>query len=191
MKLTVRQITIAAGLSAVSAITQLVHIGYQSPQFGMWIDVVAVSWLIAFFLFGMRMAFLVSTIGALMITLFAPETWLGAGMKWIATFPMWMVPFLFLKLTKKPLSSYHSFRFVLLPLIIALFIRFLIVIPLNYYVAIPIWTGMSTAKAMAVIPWYVIALFNGVQGIIDVAASWILVFVFKLNRFSGIKHENS
>lgn len=187
MKLTVKEIAQAAGLSALSAITQLIHIGYQSPQFGMWIDVVAVSWLIAFFLFGLRMAFLVSTVGALMITLFAPETWLGAGMKWVATMPMWIVLFLFLKLTKKPIASYRSIRFVLIPLVIALIIRCLIVIPLNYYVAIPIWTGMSTVKAMEVIPWYIIALFNSVQGIIDVGFAWILVFVFKLYRFAKTK----
>ena len=183
-KLKVKQIVIAAGLAAISTITQLIHIGYQSPQFGMWIDVVAISWLIAFFLFGTRLAFLVSVVGAVMITLFAPDTWLGASMKWVATAPMWLSLALWILVLKKPLSQYKSILFLTIPVLIALIIRCLIIIPLNYYYAIPIWTGLTTAKAMVIIPWYIIALFNVIQGLIDVYLAWALVYVFKLNRFS-------
>jgi len=180
----IKQIVIAAGLAAISTITQLIHIGYQSPQFGMWIDVVAISWLIAFFLFGPRLAFTVSVVGAIMITLFAPDTWLGASMKWVATAPMWLSLALWLLVLKKPLSQYKSVLFLTLPVAIGLIARCLIVIPLNYYYAIPIWTGMTASQAIKVIPWYIIAVFNIVQGLIDVYFAWLLVYVFKLNRFS-------
>jgi riboflavin transporter len=182
-KLSVREIAIASGLSAISAITQLIHIGYQSPQFGMWIDVVAVSWLIAYFLYGFRISFIVSLIGAIVITLFAPETWLGALMKWTASAPMWIFLGLWIVVIKKHVSQYQNLWLLLFPLFIGLLVRCLIVIPLNYYFAIPIWTGLSTAKAMTIIPWYVIALFNLIQGIIDVGLAWIIVYKFKLNRF--------
>ena len=183
MKLKIKEISIIASLSAVSTITQLLHVGYQSPQFGMWIDVVAVSWLIGYFMYGFRITFLISAIGALMITFFAPETWLGAGMKWIATFPMFFIPALFLKIIDKPHSVFKSILFVIPPLCIALIVRSLFIIPVNYYIAIPIWTGMDTQTAIRTIPWYIITLFNSVQGILEVGSAWIFVYIFKLNRY--------
>lgn len=177
-------IGIAAGLAAISAVTQLTHIGYQSPQFGMWIDIVAVSWLIAYFLYGPRLALTVSLLGALVITLFAPDTWLGASMKWVATAPLWMVFAVWTVLFHKSLSSYKSFRFLVIPLIMGVVVRSLIIIPLNYFYAIPIWTGMAPDQAMTVIPWYIIALFNTIQSVIDVGVAWILVYVFRLYRFA-------
>jgi hypothetical protein len=40
---------------------------------------------------------------------------------------------------------------------------------------------------MAAIPWGVIAVFNIVQGVLDVYIAWILVNKFRLNRFSNWK----
>ena len=183
-KFSVRQLAIAAGLSAFSAVVQLIHIGYQSPQFGMWIDIVAVTWIIAFFLFGLRGSILVSLVGALVITLFAPDTWLGASMKWVASMPMWLSLAVWMLILKKSPNLYRQPKHLIIPVLIGLIIRCLLILPLNYYYAIPIWTGLTTVKAMAIIPWYIIALFNTVQGVIDVVAAWILVFKFKLERFS-------
>jgi len=178
MKLTSRELAIIGSLAALSAVTQLVHIGYQSPQWGMWLDLVAIFWLVAFFLFGSKSALFVSILGALIITFFAPDTWLGASMKWVATLPMWLI------LAIRPPTHYQKLTRVFLPLLLALLIRILLVIPLNYFYAIPIWTGMTPSIAMKVIPWYVIAGFNVVQGIIDVLFAWIIVFRFKLSRYA-------
>jgi len=183
-KLTTRDLSIAAALAAFSAITQLIHIGYQSPQFGMWIDIVAVTWIMSLFLFDLKMSLIVSLLGALIITLFAPDTWLGASMKWLATMPIWFTLgyfSIFLKKThyyKKPVN-------LIIPLTIGLILRCLIIIPLNYYYAIPIWTGLTTFKAINLIPWYIIALFNIIQTLVDVIFAWILVYKFKLSRFSS------
>lgn len=188
-KLSVKELVVIAGLSALSTVTQLVHIGYRSPQFGMWIDVVAVSWIIAFFLFGARISFIVSILGAVMITLFAPDTWLGASMKWIASAPMWISLSLWAYFLKRSITQYRKFWFLLVPIVVGLLIRCLITIPLNYYYAIPIWTGMTTSQAMTAIPWYIIALFNIIQGLFDVIFAWIIVFKFQINRFSSIKQK--
>lgn len=182
--LSVRIISVSAALAAISAVVQLVHLGYQSPQWGMWIDVVAVTWIIAYFLFGFRSAFLVSLVGAFVITLFDPTTWLGASMKWIATIPMILSLVLYQRFFMKNSRHFDKFRFLFIPVIISLLIRCMIVIPLNYYYAIPIWTGMSTSQAMQVIPWYIIAIFNIVQGILDIFLAWILVYRFKLSRYA-------
>ncbi len=180
-----REIALSAGLAAISAIVQLVHLGYQSPQWGMWIDVVAVSWLVAYFLFGVRSAFLVSLMGGLIITLFAPETWLGAVMKWVATLPMWFSLYIWIKFRKKDISSYQNIRELVVPLVFALVIRTILMLPLNYYFAIPIWTGMTTQQAISIIPWYIISIFNSVQGIFDVILAWLVVFHFRIYRFAS------
>ncbi len=189
-KLPVRTIGIAAGLAAVSAVTQLTHIGYQSPQFGMWIDIVAVSWLVAYFMFGPRLALTVSLLGALVITLFAPDTWLGASMKLVATTPLWIALALWIRMTQRQLDQYKSIRFLIIPLLVGMIVRCLVVIPLNYFYAIPIWTGMTAAQAMTAIPWYVIALFNIIQSVIDVGVAWVLVYMFKLYRFAQVKRTS-
>jgi riboflavin transporter FmnP len=183
-KLTTREIAIAAALSALSATVQLIHVGYRSPQWGMWIDVVAVSWIIAYFLFGIRLSLLVTCIGALIITLFAPDTWLGASMKLIATVPVILSLFVWQFARKKSISHYSNINKIIIPLVLGIMLRCLIVIPLNYYYAIPIWTGMTPSVAMKAIPWFVIAGFNIVQSIIDVILAWIIVYRFKLSRFS-------
>jgi len=187
-KLTTREIALAAGLAAVSAVAQLIHIGYQSPQFGMWIDIVAVTWIIGIFLFGLRMAFVVSIMGAIIITLFAPDTWLGASMKWLASLPIWFMLGIWTLKKGRVYEYYKKWWKLLIPLSIGILIRCLIIIPVNYFYAIPIWTGLSPAKAMMIIPWQIIALFNIVQSIVDVGIAWILVYKFGLNRFAPDKH---
>lgn len=173
-----RQIAILSALAALSASLQLLHVGYQSPQWGMWLDFVSVSWIIAFFLFNLRAAFIVSVLGAIIITLFAPETWLGASMKWLATAPMWLSLYFFR-------FNYSKWTKLILPLLVGLTIRLIVMLPVNYYYAIPIWTGMPPAVALKAIPWYIIAGFNTAQGLIDVIIAWILVYRFRLSRYAG------
>ncbi|MDZ7586128.1 MAG: hypothetical protein U0946_00090 [Patescibacteria group bacterium] len=181
MKLTNRELALTAALAAVSAVLQLIHLGYQSPQWGMWLDLVAVSWLIAFFLFGLRSSFYVSILGFIVITLFAPDTWLGASMKWLATAPMWLS----LGFFSQKFKSFQKISSLVLPLTIGLIIRSLIIIPINYYYAIPIWTGMSPIVAIQTIPWYIIFGFNSIQGLIDVILAWTIVYRFRLSRFAN------
>lgn len=183
--LSTRELALSAALAALSATVQLIHIGYQSPQWGMWIDFVAVFWIIAFFLFGVRSSLLVSVLGAIVITLFAPDTWLGAMMKWTATLPLWACLFLYTRLLKRKFSDYQKISHLVLPVAAGIIIRCILIIPINYYFAIPIWTGMPPDKAMTAIPWSVIAGFNIVQGLLDIFIAWILVFKFKLIRYTS------
>jgi len=46
----------------------------------------------------------------------------------------------------------------------------------NYYFAIPVFFGMSTQQALAFIPWPVMFGMNAIQGIIEYAIAWMLVF---------------
>jgi riboflavin transporter FmnP len=185
MKISTRQIAIASALAALSTVVQLIHIGYQSPTWGMWIDIVSVTWVVAYFIFGLRISILVSLLGAGMISLFAPETWLGASMKLVATLPIIIMISGWTIIRKKRIDWYVKPLHLLVPLLIGIIVRCLVVLPLNYYYAIPIWTGMTPSMAMKAIPWFVIAAFNSIQSIIDVIFAWIIVYVFKINRFSN------
>ena len=55
------------------------------------------------------------------------------------------------------------------------------------------WTGvtcgMTPEVAMTAIPWYIIAGFNAVQSVLDVVLAWVVVYTFKLNRFSRLQGE--
>lgn len=188
-KFSTREIAVAGALAALSAVVQLIHLGYQFPQWGMWIDVVSVTWIVAYFLFGIRLSLLVSIVGALIITLFAPETWLGASMKLIASVPLALSLFFWAVALKKDKELFSKPVNLILPLVVGIIVRCLLVIPLNYFYAIPIWTGMTPAVAMKVIPWFIIAGFNAVQSVIDVGFAWLIVYRFKLNRFSSGKTE--
>ncbi len=177
------EITAVASLAAISAALQMVHVGWMSP-WGMWIDLVAIPWLIAYFLFGGRPAFAVSVVGALIITFAAPSTWLGAIMKWLATAPMWLVPVLMQKILRLKVSDFKKPALLISVIAVAILLRGAIIIPVNYYFAIPIWTGWTTAQAMNFVPWWAILGINGIQGALEVTIAWLLVFRFRLDRFA-------
>lgn len=179
----IKTLAFCAALASISATVQLIHIGYLSPSWGMWIDFVAVTWIIAFFLYGLKASVLVSLFGSLVITLFSPDTWLGASMKFAATLPVILVLFAVMKILKKDYKYWSNLNNLKIPVLLAILIRVIIVIPLNYYYAIPIWTNMSPIQAMMAIPWWVIASFNAIQTIVDVFLAWLLVYRFKLIRY--------
>ena len=185
-KSSLRELTMVSSLATVSVLLQLVHIGYQSPQFGMWIDVVACSWIVAFFLFGLRGALFTSLISAIMLTLFAPETWLGASMKWILSLPnLLCLHFWWVARHKQPMA-YSDWRGLIVPVLLALIFRCILALPLNYYYALPIWLGIPPPQAIATIPWYVISIFNLVQSLCDVVLAWIITFRFGFRNFGDL-----
>lgn len=183
--LTSKELALCAALATISAVVQLMHFGYQSAQFGMWIDIVASSWIIAFFLFGTKGALITSFVGAIIITLFAPETWLGAIMKWSTTLPIWLSFGIWSWLTKKTAASYAKISNLIVPVLVGLILRSVIALPLNYYFAIPIWTGMTATKAIISVPWYIISGLNTIQGLLDVILAWLITYRFKLIRFTN------
>jgi len=185
MKITTRELIISSSLATVSALLQLIHIGYQSPQFGMWIDFVACSWIIAFFLFGIRVALFTSLVSTVIITLFAPETWLGASMKWTLSMPNLLCLSLWTIIMRKQPEDYSKIKLLIFPGLCALILRGLLALPLNYYYAIPIWLGIPAPQAIAAIPWYVIVIFNSLQGLVDIILAWIITFHFKIIKFKS------
>ncbi|MEA1993135.1 MAG: hypothetical protein U9N35_01890 [Euryarchaeota archaeon] len=87
----VQEITAIALFAALSAVLQLSPLKIVT-QWGMKIDLVAVPVLIAFFLFGFRVALETSIVMFLVISVVSPTGLIGATMKWMATVPMFIVP---------------------------------------------------------------------------------------------------
>jgi riboflavin transporter FmnP len=180
-----RQLAIFAALSAFSAVFQLFHLGFQT-QWGMWIDIVAVPWIIAYFLFGFKGGLTVSFIGSIIITLVAPDTWLGALAKFIATVPMFLILYSLTLSFKIKIVQFKKLKNIILPSLIAIGIRGVLMFFFNYYFALPIWfPGKTPSQLMTIFPWYIIVGINIIQGIVDVTLAWLLVFPYKLSRFGN------
>lgn len=179
-----QEITAYAALAAISAVFQLVHLGYLTP-WGMWIDIVAIPWILALFLYGGRGALTVSVVGAVIITLVAPSTWLGASMKWLATLPMFAVPWAMQRGLRQGAHAFRKLRLIALATLVAILLRGAIMLPTNYYYALPIWVGWTPEVAMAALPWWIIFSLNALQGIVEMAVAWLLVFKFRLERFAS------
>jgi len=171
-----------AMLIAISVVFQVVHIGIQT-QWGMWIDIVAIPCLIAYFLYGFGPAFLVSAISCGIIALVAPSGMLGAFMKIISTFPMYAIPALLVSRLKDKLGAFEKAKWLIPGLLLAIVVRGAIVLPANYYFAIPIWTGMTAQQAIKFVPPWIMFGLNAIQGIVDLIIAWFIVYKFKLKRF--------
>lgn len=87
----INEITIIALFAAMSTVLQLSPLKIAT-QWGMKIDLVAVPILIAFFLFGFRVALETSIVMFFAISVVSPSGLIGATMKWMATVPMFIVP---------------------------------------------------------------------------------------------------
>ncbi|MEM3030749.1 MAG: hypothetical protein QXH27_03375 [Candidatus Micrarchaeia archaeon] len=89
------EVVAVAFLAALAVLLQFSHnfIGLPMSVTGfMWVDLVGVPALLAFFLFGFEHALYVSVLTALAITFAAPDSWLGASTKFAGTMSMIIVP---------------------------------------------------------------------------------------------------
>jgi len=162
---------------------------------GMKVDFVGTVWVLSYFLYGLSVASSVSVITTLFITLFMPTGFVGGIMKFVATVPMFLVPAL---MSRLPFFSNHGsklFDKILLiagAAFLANAVRLLVATTVNYYWAIPLWTGIPTGDILAVmfggsILEFIIfvAGLNVLQGIIDVVFAWLLAFKFRLSSMFG------
>lgn len=181
----IRELAILAALSAFSAILQIFHLGVKT-QWGMWIDLVGIPWILAYFLFDIRGGLIASLIGSLIITLVAPDTWLGALAKLLATVPMFLFLYFFTAIFRKKIRQFSRLKNIILPTLIALFVRGAVMLFFNYYFALPVWIpGKTPSQLMTIFPWYIIVGINTIQGVIDVIFAWLLVFPYHLSRFGN------
>ncbi|MCW4015226.1 MAG: hypothetical protein NWF06_02550 [Candidatus Bathyarchaeota archaeon] len=162
---------------------------------GMKVDFVGTIWVLSYLLYGLSTASSVSVITTLFITLFMPTGFVGGIMKFVATIPMFLVPAL---VSRFPFFSKHGAKLfnkallVVVVTVLATIVRLIVAIVVNYYWAMPLWTGIPTNELLAamfggsILEFIIfVAGLNVLQGIIDIVVAWLLAFKFKLSSMFG------
>ncbi|NIU38665.1 ECF transporter S component [Candidatus Bathyarchaeota archaeon] len=170
------------------------------------LDFIAVPWIIAFLLFGLKAGFLTSVMGTLGIFFFSEELvpFIGAVMKFSASIPLVIIPaaifgFSRFRLYDEGVKMKKVYAF---SMGVAIVVRCFVTMLLNYYWAIPLMFGINPVDVPASFNWFFwgsemnpnlltfyvlgISLWNTWQGIIDVVVAWLVVYPTKLYKQYGI-----
>ena len=182
----------AALFAALSTLLQFVPI-YVTP-WGMAIDLVAVPWVICYFVFGFESALICSLISLPTVGLVGGGGFVGAIMKFVASVWMFIIPTaLVLRIREGRYAIIKRTLVFVLVSIGSILIRNLVTVLFNFYFAIPIFFGISIEEGAG---WVVgvseafltglfgelnllltfaliIAFWNTLQGAIDLVVSWV------------------
>lgn len=82
------------------------------------------------------------------------------------------------------ISFYSNSNKIIIALVLALFVRGITTTVINYYFTFPIFFDIPTAAAIDFIPWYAMFGLNVLQGTLEVAVAWLLVFRTKMFAFA-------
>jgi riboflavin transporter FmnP len=183
-------------LSTLSIIFEIIP-SFRVP-WGMKIDFVGVIWVLSYFLYGLKESLSVSIITTLFILAYSPTGYVGAIMKFVATLPMFLAPATLVQLpflSNKSSKSFNRILVITLASILALLSRVVIATVVNFYWAIPLWTGIPTNEILdnqilgfngSILAFVVfVATMNLVQGIVDILVPWIVAYKFKLLDYLG------
>ncbi len=180
-----REIAILGALASLSIITQFIHIGFVDPVSYIWIDIVGVFWVIAFFLYGLRGYLVTSLLGFLTISLFDQTGPVGGLMKFFAVTSAVIGFYLILKIFNKKANEIKNLPFLSLALIVSVLAKILIMTPLYYYFAWPIYTNTTPEIGLESVPVLLVGGLNLVGGLVDIILAWVLVFVYKISKFGN------
>jgi len=158
----------------------------------MKIDLVGVVWVLAFFLYGVTEALLVSVISTIFILGYSTTMGVGATMKFIATVPMFLVPAALLRLpffSEKDSGAFKRILVVSAAGFFAIVVRLIVSTIANYYWAIPLFLGMPSDVVLqrnfgnSIWAFIVfVASMNVLQGVVDILAPWLLAFRLGLSE---------
>lgn len=174
-----REIIMAGMLALLSVVLELTPIVWKTP-WGMDIDLVGLPWLLSGVLFGLYAGLLTSAAAGFVIGLIAPSSFLGAGMKLAATIPLVLGLAALRKRLKKKKGRIPLF---MLAGLLAVLIRTVAMIFMNYYIALPLWLKQDPATLFQEIPLWVIYVPNLIQSMIELVLCYLLVFKTKLFRY--------
>ncbi len=201
----VRELAVSGLLGALSIFFVFLP-DVRLPWGGAVLDFIAVPWIIAFLLFGLKAGFLTSVMGTLGIFFFSEELvpFIGAVMKFSASIPLVIIPaaifgFSRFRLYNEGVKVKKVYAF---SMGIAIVVRCFVTMLLNYYWAIPLMFGINPVDVPASFNWFFwgsemnpnlltfyvlgIRLWNTWQGIVDVVVAWLVVYPTKLYKQYGI-----
>ncbi|MGQ9759030.1 MAG: hypothetical protein ACUVQ5_00425 [Candidatus Methanomethylicaceae archaeon] len=152
---------------------------------GMSIDFVALPVMITFFVLGTRYS-LISAFGMfIMLSIVGYATVIGAVMKTTTTVSMILALGILSSglLRKPPQHSYRSVPRYSLAALVSLIVRCGVAVVLNYYWALPLFFQMPVEEIIRTFFFgsYLgfisfVSAMNVTQGIVDLVASWLIVF---------------
>jgi len=198
-------------LAPLAVILQILPPLFITP-WGIRIDFVAIPWILCWMIFGLKPALLSILISAPLVGFLGPFAggWVGATMKSVASIWMFLIPAIFALKTggiKKLLENKWLF---VLAAVLALIVRAIVTVIFNFYFAIPFFFYMTPddiinmfsapetlsfiGNSLGLIGFgaYIVevALWNTIQGIIDLTASLIIGLII-LRRIPGLTNETS
>jgi riboflavin transporter FmnP len=189
----VMEVASAAICSAISAVLGILPPIYVTPWF-MRIDLVAVPWLVCWMVFGFRAAMISALISIPIVGFFEPFAggWVGGIMKFAASIWMFAVPALFAVKTGGREKLIHNKKLFGAVAIASIIVRDIASLLFNFYFALPVffnmniqdianffsflrspigaWIGVIGLSAFIA----EVAIWNTVQGTIDLLVSWII-----------------
>ena len=185
----------AAILAPLTIILQALPPIFLTP-WGMQIDIVALPWMICWIIFGLKPSLLCLLISAPLVGFVGPFAGgaVGAVMKPLASVWMFLIPAIFawkIGGTKKLLENK---RFFVLAGVLALLIRAIVTVLVNFYFALPVFYNLTpdiivsmfsntetisffgNSLGLIGLGAYIgeVAFWNTIQGIIDLTATFIL-----------------
>ncbi|MHA1238482.1 MAG: hypothetical protein ACTSSJ_04475 [Candidatus Odinarchaeia archaeon] len=181
----------AAIFAAMSSILQFFPL--IATPWGMIIDLVAVPWVLCYFIFGFEAALLCSLISLPAVGIIGGGGIIGASMKFIASIWMFLIPALFTLRDPEGRAGLikNPAKFAVVSCI-AIGFRDLFTILFNFYFAIPVFFGLSVdevaqfAASTDLFGFFatydpiisfalIIAFWNTVLGVIDLVVTWMIV----------------
>ncbi len=188
------KVSLVAFMIALCAILELINraLPLRAP-WGMSIDFVALPVMIAFFILGTRYSIITGLGMYAILLVFGYAGFVGGTMKFFATVPVVLVlgALMLTPLRNRewPSMTYRSIPKYILAAAIALVARCAVASAVNYFWAIPIFFAMPIEQVIDSFffgsIWGFIAFVAGMnitQGVLDLAAAWIVVFGFGIAR---------
>jgi hypothetical protein len=172
---------IFAALSlAVAVVAKPLVDSLRTPWGMAWWDPVSVIWILSFFVFGYEAGTITSVIGMILLFVTDPTAgWFGPVFKFIATFPLIIVPLIVNKIRKKPLNSETALKPINLAINwgFSVIIRDIIMVGCNIFAIYVFFGGPSFFDA---VPW-------GFLGLEEINI-WLafIVYVICLNTLQSI-----
>ncbi len=184
----------AAIFGALGAVVAFMTAPYlpRVPGWGIaWFDPVSIIWVTCFFIFGAAAGILCCFIGTVALMFVDPFVPIGPVMKLLATLPMILIPLIVLKLKKS--WNYSSIELKgkkIIPLTFtAIGVRLVIMFPVNVSLFVFMFGGIESATPFWGLEgiWVILAvvvLINTLQGIWDIAVSWVIIYPTKIYQYA-------
>ena len=199
----------AAVLAALAGVMQSLPPVFLTPWF-MRVDFVAIPWVLCWILFGFDAAFLSMLISLPIVGFVGPFAGgvVGMTMKPVASVWMFAIPALLAWKTGGSRSFVLSKRVFVVGGLLALLVRAVVTILFNFYFALPVFYGMTATQIIETFDYLKsfvgqslglvgfglfaaeVAVWNTIQGILDIYAAYLIGLVVQ-RRISPLPKDVS